>query len=86
MKDQRALLRLLASLKRCVPLVPAKMNLALIDPFQLAQDYPDALTNDLRKYPSLAVAAQPALTKGREWPCHHTTIQPAWGLSRVRQS
>ena len=25
------------------------MNLALIDPFQLAQDYPDALTNDLRK-------------------------------------
>lgn len=26
------------------------MNLALIDPFQLAQDYPDALTNDLREY------------------------------------
>jgi COMPASS component SWD1 len=25
------------------------MNLALIDPFQLAQDSPDALTNDLRK-------------------------------------
>ena len=25
------------------------MNLALIDPFQLAQDYPDALTNDLRE-------------------------------------
>jgi hypothetical protein len=34
----------------CVPAVPTKMNLALIDPFQLAQDYPDALTNDLRKY------------------------------------
>ena len=27
------------------------MNLALIDPFQLAQDSPDALTNDLRKPP-----------------------------------
>ena len=27
----------------------SKMNLALIDPFQLAQDYPDALTNDLRE-------------------------------------
>lgn len=26
------------------------MNLALIDPFQLAQDSPDALTNDLSKY------------------------------------
>jgi hypothetical protein len=27
------------------------MNLALIDPFQLAQDSPDALTNDLSKLP-----------------------------------
>ena len=26
-----------------------KMNLALIDPFQLAQDYPDCLTNELSK-------------------------------------
>lgn len=26
-----------------------KMNLALIDPFQLSQDYPDCLTNELRK-------------------------------------
>lgn len=26
------------------------MNLALIDPFQLAQDSPDALTNDLSTY------------------------------------
>lgn len=26
------------------------MNLALIDPFQLAQDSPDALTNDLSMY------------------------------------
>ena len=25
------------------------MNLSLIDPFVLAQDYPDALVNDLRK-------------------------------------
>jgi len=32
--------------------VPTNMNLALIDPFQLAQDYPDALTNDLREYQS----------------------------------
>jgi hypothetical protein len=28
------------------------MNLALIDPFQLAQDSPDALTNDLRRLES----------------------------------
>jgi len=27
------------------------MNLALIDPFQLAQDSPDTLTNDLSTYP-----------------------------------
>ena len=26
-----------------------KMNLALIDPFQLSQDYPECLTNELRK-------------------------------------
>ena len=28
------------------------MNLALIDPFQLAQDSPEALTHDLREYSS----------------------------------
>ena len=27
---------------------PIDMNLALVDPFVLAQDYPDALTNHLR--------------------------------------
>ncbi len=61
------------------------MNLALIDPFQLAQDYPDALTNDLRTY---KISAQrplrlliPVL---RQRPCHYYTLQPQGGLSRVR--
>lgn len=31
------------------------MNLALIDPFQLAQDYPDVLIDDLSKYKAGAI-------------------------------
>jgi hypothetical protein len=50
MKDLKVLQRLLARLSGFVHSALTNMNLALIDPFQLAQDYPDALTNDLREY------------------------------------
>jgi len=36
------------------------MNLALIDPFQLAQDSPDALTNDLRTFDPMGGASTPS--------------------------
>lgn len=46
-------------LQSVIPL-SRKMNLALIDPFQLAQDYPDALTNDLRMYTIFYIELRPS--------------------------
>lgn len=37
------------------------MNLALVDPFQLAQDYPDALTDDLSKLTQTNIGLNPHL-------------------------
>ena len=38
------------------------MNLALIDPFQLAQDSPEALTHDLREFPTPGYRNRPIST------------------------
>lgn len=68
------------------------MNLALIDPFQLAQDSPDALTNDLSTWNSQGHQSQHSgihyfvafeLTKNRIGPCDHLEIQSQRRLSRL---
>ncbi len=63
------------------------MNLALIDPFQLAQDSPDALVDEFSKFPSLLSTSDETdllrakylmkqwLIKTRIWTCHYPQIQ-----------
>ena len=56
------------------------MNLALTDPFILAQDYPEALTGKLSSYAYLAEASTYAdLFPCRIWPCYMPSIQSQRG-------
>jgi hypothetical protein len=56
------------------------MNLALIDPFQLAQDHPDTLTNVLRVDP-FSPGSSPLPDLIRKRPCHRSSIQSQRRLS-----
>lgn len=48
-----------------------KMNLALIDPFQLAQDHPDTLTHVLRmEYSPSPTYVLLLILISRKWPCN----------------
>lgn len=64
------------------------MNLSLIDPFVLAQDYPDTLTEKLSMAYSLAISLANSLTTilYRKRTCDVSTLQPQRRLSGFRTS
>ena len=58
------------------------MNLSLVDPFVLAQDYPDTLTEKL-SMSSTADMARFFADHPRKWTCNLSTVQPQRRLSSV---
>ena len=63
------------------------MNLSLVDPFILAQDYPETLAGHLRTW--RPVSREPAKSKlmvlemNRKWTCDLPTIQSLRGVSSL---
>lgn len=62
------------------------MNLALTDPFILAQDYPEALTGKLSGFPVAMATSTSAEHTIRIWSCDLSQVQPQRGFPCFRQS